>query len=329
MINIVNECKNPYFNLALEEYALHYLDPSVDYVIIWQNEPSVIIGRNQNTIEEINTEYIRKHQINVVRRLSGGGAVYHDLGNLNYTLIVQSDQDVTTSFRKFTEPVIEALRSLGVPAEFSGRNDIVIDGKKFSGNAQYWSKDRLLHHGTLLFNSDLAVVQEALNVQNEKLHSKGIKSVRSRVTNIYPYLKTPLSIEEFKSILLEHLLQGEFTTKREYILSEKDLATIEKLMDKRYLRWEWNYGHSPAFDFEKTRRFPGGQLGLKLNVKGGIIQDMRISGDFFGKRDVTELAALLIGKQYREETIRCLLNAVDFEEYFTAISRDNFIECLF
>ncbi len=329
MINIVNTSKDPHFNLALEEYALHYLDPANDYVIIWQNEPSVIIGRNQNTVEEINAEFVKKHQINVVRRLSGGGAVYHDLGNLNYTLIVSSDEDVAGSFRKFTEPVIEVLRSLGVPAEFSGRNDIVIDGKKFSGNAQYWSKNRLLHHGTLLFNSDLAVVQEALNVQTDKLHSKGIKSVRSRVTNIYPYLKTPLSIEEFKTILLEHLLKGESGDSKEYILGEKDLAVIQELMDKRYLLWEWNYGHSPAFDFEKTRRYPGGQLSLKLNVKGGKIQDIRIFGDFFGKRNAAELTEMLIGQQYREEVIRSLLSTIDFEEYFTAISRDNFIECLF
>ena len=172
-------------------------------------------------------------------------------------------------------------------------------------------------------------MQEALNVQTDKLHSKGVKSVRSRVTNIYPYLKTPLSIEEFKTILLEHLLKGESGDKKEYILGEKDLIIVQELMDRRYLQWEWNYGHSPAFNFERTGRYPGGQLSLKLNVRGGTIQDIRIFGDFFGKRDAAELAEMLIGQQYREKAIRSLLDTIDFEEYFTGISRDHFMECLF
>ncbi len=175
MLNIVNESTDPpRFNLALEEYAINHLHPrGGDAVIIWQNEPTVVIGRNQNTIEEINQAYIEANGIHVVRRLSGGGAVYHDLGNLNFTYIVPSGPKVITNFRKFTAPVLKALQSLGVPAEFSGRNDLTIEGKKFSGNAQYWSKDRLLHHGTILFNSDLNVVQAALRVKPEKLVSKG------------------------------------------------------------------------------------------------------------------------------------------------------------
>ncbi len=185
-----------------------------------------------------------------------------------------------TNFRKFTAPVLKALQSLGVPAEFSGRNDLTIEGKKFSGNAQYWSKDRLLHHGTILFNSDLNVVQAALRVKPEKLVSKGLKSVRSRVTNIYPYLKEPpLSVEEFKQILLKHLLQERGHAN--YLLKDADLAAINKLRDDRYDQWAWNYGRSPAFEMEKSRRFSGGQLVLKFNVKRGLIEDLKIYGDFF------------------------------------------------
>lgn len=327
MINIINNSNDPRFNLALEEYALNELFPGEELAIIWQNEPTVVIGRNQNTIEEINEVYIKANGINVVRRLSGGGAVYHDLGNLNFTFIVPSQKNVVSNFKKFTKPVIAALQSLGVPAEFSGRNDITIEGKKFSGNAQYWSKDRLLHHGTILFNSDLSVVQEALQVKPEKLVSKGVKSVRSRVTNIYPYLKTPLEIEDFKRILLRYMLQGD--EHRNYELTSRDLRRIEELMETRYSQWSWNYGHSPAFALEKSQRFPGGQLNLKLNVKHGLITEMGIYGDFFGRKDVQELAKSLQGQPYEEDALRSFLARLPFAEYFLAISLDEFLECLF
>lgn len=326
MINIINNSNNPRFNLALEEYALNQLFPGKELVIIWQNEPTVVIGRNQNTIEEINEPYIQEKAINVVRRLSGGGAVYHDLGNLNFTFIVPSHKDVVSNFEKFTEPVLAALQSLGVPAEFSGRNDLTIEGKKFSGNAQYWSKDRLLHHGTLLFDSDLSIVQEALRVQRDKLVSKGVKSVRSRVTNIYPYLKTPLAIGEFKKILLEYMLQG--NEHQNYELTATDLRQVEQLMQTRYAQWSWNYGHSPAFALGKTQRFAGGQLNLKLNVKHGLISEMGIYGDFFGRRDVQELAQRLQGQPYEEVALRSLLEQIPFSDYFLAISMDEFLHCL-
>ncbi len=327
MLNIINEATDPRFNLALEEYALNHLHPQRELVIIWQNEPTVVIGRNQNTIEEVNQSYIEENRIQVVRRLSGGGAVYHDLGNLNFTYIVSSGPKTVTNFQKFTEPVLKALRSLGVPAEFSGRNDLTIEGKKFSGNAQYWSKGRLLHHGTILFNSDLSVVQAALQASQEKLVSKGLKSVRSRVTNIFPYLKRPLSVEEFKQILLKHLLQQK--GHEDYRLNDADLQAIKKLRNERYDQWAWNYGRSPAFEMEKSRRFPGGQLTLKFNVRRGLIDEIKIYGDFFGRRDVAELAELLRNTAYKKETLRNLLEAIPFANYFASISRDEFIACLF
>lgn len=329
MISIRNENKDPHFNLALEEYALKYMSPEEDYIILWQNSPSVIIGCNQNTAEEINARYIKDNNINVVRRLSGGGAVYHDLGNLNFTFVVGSDKDVASNFRKFTEPVINALQKLGVNAEFSGRNDITIDGKKFSGNAQYYYRNRLFHHGTLLFNSDLSVVQEALNVKQDKIESKGVKSVRSRVTNIYPYLEDKVSIEEFKDTLLKFMMEDENYREKEYILTEEDLSAIRSLMEKRYLNWEWNYGQSPAFEVEKGRRFEGGRLELKFNVEKGKITDIRLFGDFFGKKDTREIEELLKNQEYREETVRAALVSIDLNEYLSGITLDNFIECLF
>jgi lipoate---protein ligase len=329
MISIRNECTDPRFNIALDEYATKYLNPNEDYVILWQNEPSVIIGRNQNTIEEINSRYINEHNIHVVRRLSGGGAVYHDLGNLNFSFIVNNDKDVVSNFKKFTEPVINALRNLGVNAEFSGRNDITIDGKKFSGNAQYYSGKRLLHHGTILFNSDLTVVQDALNVKQDKIESKGVKSVRSRVTNVYPNLPQKISIEEFKDTLLKFLMQDENYKEKEYILSEGDLEKINELKENRYSKWEWNYGQSPSFDIEKGKRFAGGKLELRFNVSEGRVQALKIFGDFFGKKEVTEVEVLLTGKLYKEDIIKAALTSIDFENYFSAITIEDFIECMF
>jgi lipoate---protein ligase len=329
MISIRNECTDPRFNIALDEYATKYLNPNEDYVILWQNEPSVIIGRNQNTIEEINSRYINEHNIHVVRRLSGGGAVYHDLGNLNFSFIVNNDKDVVSNFKKFTEPVINALRNLGVNAEFSGRNDITIDGKKFSGNAQYYSGKRLLHHGTILFNSDLTVVQDALNVKQDKIESKGVKSVRSRVTNVYPNLPQKISIEEFKDTLLKFLMQDENYKEKEYILSEGDLEKINEFKENRYSKWEWNYGQSPSFDIEKGKRFAGGKLELRFNVSEGRVQALKIFGDFFGKKEVTEVEVLLTGKLYKEDIIKGALTSIDFENYFSAITIEDFIECMF
>ena len=327
MIKVVNENTDPRINLAVEEYAINYLDPSQDYAILWQNEPAVIVGRNQNTIAEVNAPYIKEHGIHVVRRLSGGGAVYHDFGNLNFTFIVDAQKSVVSNFEYFTKPVIDALAYLGVKAEFTGRNDITINGQKFSGNAQYWSKNRLLHHGTIMFNSDLSVVQEALNVKADKIQSKGVKSVRSRVTNILPHLPKPVTIEEFKETLWRFLIPD--SAKKEDVLTEEDWAIIRDLKDRRYNLWDWNYGASPESDVEKEERFAGGKLELKFNVTDGVIQDMNIFGDFFGRNNVHQFAKLLNGYDYRENVIAELLETVEFEDYFIGITRDDFLHCLF
>ncbi|MCG8542167.1 MAG: lipoate--protein ligase [Clostridia bacterium] len=329
MISIKNESTNPYFNLALEEYVLKHLDIDDSILILWQNEPTVVVGRNQNTIEEINTKYVKDKDIHVVRRLSGGGAVYHDLGNLNFTFIVEDTGDSVNNFEKFTKPVIKALKELDIIAAFSGRNDITIEEKKFSGNAQYYYRNRLLHHGTILFNSNLDVVQEALKVKIDKIKSKGIKSVRSRVTNIYPYLKEKISVKDFKYLLLSFLFEQENEEKKEYILTKKDLEGINELMKNRYLTWEWNYGESPNFDIQKSKRYEGGNLDIRLKVQGGIISDCKIFGDFFGRKEISELESLLKDIKYEEESIRQVLKKIDLSSYLHNIREDNFIDCLF
>ena len=329
MITIINKKTDPRYNLALEEYVLKNLETEEDIILLWQNEPAIIIGRNQNTIEEINVEYVKEKNIHVVRRTSGGGAVYHDLGNLNYTFVTNNLKDNLNNYRKFTEPVIDALKDLGVPAEFSGRNDIVVDGKKISGNAQSYYKNRMFHHGTILLNIDLDDVAKMLKVKADKIESKGIKSTRSRVNNILPYFKKKMSMEEFIDFLLKHILKTDNIEKKTYHLTEEDYLAIDKLMKDKYMTWEWNYGESPEFSILKERRYAGGNLQFHLDVKEGIIKDAKLYGDFLGKLDVKDITNLIKGVKYREEDVREKLKDLNLTEYFMNINLDDIIDCIF
>src|SRR5512133_460784 len=261
-------------NLALEEYVLRNAQTDEDMLLFYINAPSIIIGRHQNTLEEINCDYVDQHGIRVVRRLSGGGAVYHDLGNLNFSFITESKPENFRNFKKFTEPVVKALAALGVPAELSGRNDLLVDGRKISGNAQYISKGRMASHGTLLFNSDLSHVSEALHVQGSKITSKGIKSVRSRVANISEFLSQPMEIETFRARLLKEIFSGSDVIP-EYPVTAADWAAVRQLADSRYRSWDWTYGHSPDFNVEKRERFPGGEIDARLDVQQGLIRSVK------------------------------------------------------
>ena len=336
---------DPYFNLALEEYVFQSLDPSFDSFMLWQNDNAIIIGKHQNTAEEINASFVKEHDIRVARRLSGGGAVYHDMGNLNFTFITaavegretsafrraradQSDDKPGIDFSVFCEPIIDALASLGVQAELSGRNDMTIDGKKFSGNAQYAQKGRVMHHGTLMFDSDLSVLTQALNVSRNKIESKGIKSIASRVTNIAPYLTHPWTLNDFWKVLETHI--DRLFTLEPYELTESDLVAVTKLRDDVYSRWSWNYGRSPAQTMRKSRRFPGcGLIDVFLNVgKEGILQDVTFYGDFFGHEDPGDLANRLKGKLLEPTALRAALSEIDVSSYFHALSRDDLIDLL-
>ncbi|MBP3038667.1 lipoate--protein ligase [Bacillaceae bacterium Marseille-Q3522] len=322
------EITDPRINLAIEEYALKNLDINETYLLFYINEPSIIIGKNQNTIEEINTDYVEKNGIHVVRRLSGGGAVYHDLGNLNFSFITKDDGQSFHNFRKFTEPVIAALEKLGVEAELSGRNDIVVDGRKISGNAQFSTKGRMFSHGTLMLNSEIENVVSALRVKKDKIESKGIKSIRSRVANISEYLKEPLTIEEFRQLLLKHIFAEEREV-QEYVLTEEDWQKIDQLSKERYQNWDWNYGKSPKFNLQHSHRFPVGSIDVRLDVNKGIIEHAKIYGDFFGVGDVSDIEKLLTGTKYERAELEKVLASLDIKHYFGNITKEDFLQLLY
>lgn len=319
---------DPRINLAIEEYALKNLDINETYLLFYINEPSIIIGKNQNTIEEINTEYVEGNGIHVVRRLSGGGAVYHDLGNLNFSFITKDDGESFHNFRKFTEPVVDALRKLGVNAELSGRNDLTVEGRKVSGNAQFSTKGRMFSHGTLMLDSEIDSVVSALKVKKDKIESKGIKSIRSRVANISEFLTEKMTIEEFRSLLLENIF-GDKGQIEEYVLTDEDWNKIHQLSEERYQNWDWNYGKSPKFNLQHSHRFPVGGIDIRLDVDKGKVENCKIYGDFFGVGDVSEIENKLIGVRYEKAELEKALEEIDIKHYFGNITKEDFLNLIY
>lgn len=329
MIFIDNEGNtNPKLNLALEEYALRHFDASTDYLLFYINEPSIIIGRNQNTLEEINQEYIDDNNIHVVRRVSGGGAVYHDLGNLNFSFITNHDGKSISNFKKFTAPVIKVLNDMGVSAELKGRNDILVNEKKISGTAQFSTGKRMISHGTLLFDTDMSEVAKALQVKMSKIQSKGHKSVRSRVANISDFLKTAIPMADFKKELLTGLYEASepFETHK---LSEAEWKAVHQLKAEKYDQWDWNYGRSPKFNIQRNKRFPIGEIDLRIFVEKGHISDFKIFGDFFGRQPVADLENLLVGVPYDKNEISNKLKDVSVEDYFGTLETSDFIDLVY
>lgn len=318
---------DPAFNLAAEQYVFDSLPKDRMYFMLWQNKNAVIIGKFQNTHAEINADYVREHGISVVRRLSGGGAVYHDMGNLNYTFIADAGNIESLDLRFYCRPIVATLRELGVDAELNGRNDITIDGKKFSGNSQYLKGSRVMHHGTIMFDSNLSVVSQALNVDESKIKAKGIKSVRSRVTNVRPYLAADIPLSEFRAVLLKHILME--NPGEEYVFTAQDLAAIEQLREQRYSQWDWNFGFSPECTMLKSRRFEGcGTVEAYLSVDKGHITGLNFCGDFFSLNDPKLLAERLIGCRDLPEACAAALDGVDPSQYINNLTAEQLVELL-
>ncbi len=311
---------NPYFNLALEEYVFEHMPADEIYFMLWQNRNTIVIGKYQNTLEEINQSFVDENHISVVRRLSGGGAVYHDIGNLNFTFIVNQEDVEDFNFKIFVVPVVRALKKFGIEAEFNGRNDITIGGMKFSGNSQYGKRGRLLHHGCIMIDSNLNVVADALRVKEAKFISKNAKSVRSRITTINAHAPQHISVEDFKMALKAEILRNQAV--EPYILTEEDMEAILKLKEEKYETWDWNYGRAKPYTMIREAKFSAGLVTVHLDAENGKIVQIRFFGDFFGNGEISELEESLAGaalddnlsEYLREKNLDYYMKGIDPEE---------------
>jgi lipoate-protein ligase A len=323
MYVVENKSTKPRYNLALEEYlCLRAMKDGSRFFMLWQNEPSIIVGRFQNTLEEIDAEFVEERGIHVVRRNSGGGAVYHDLGNINYSFVMP-DSSGDFDFAFFTDPIIRALKTLGVAAELSGRNDLAIEGKKVSGGAQFRRGGVMLHHGTLLYDSDLEILSQALRPAQDKFQSKAVKSIRGRVGNIMPFLPSPLSVAEFQA-RLQQGIQG----LTPLTLGQDALDEVEKLENGKYFTWGWNYGASPRFTERKRARFSWGGVEVFLVVDEGAMVECSFRGDYFGNGDYAPLLSRLSGRPYTKEEVAKALEGVDTHGIFAGSTAQDIVALL-
>ncbi len=317
--------RNPYYNLAFEEYVLTHRTEG-EYLLLWQNDNTIVIGQNQNAEAEINRAFVEAHQIHVVRRSTGGGAVYHDLGNLNYSFITDAGAAEEITMARFTRPIVEALRGLGLQAEASGRNDILVEDRKVSGTAQRLARGRILHHGTLLFDANPAMVAGALNADPEKFRSKSAKSVRSRIGNIREFLKKDMELPAFWAYLKQALAGSGLI---DDALTPEELAEVQALKESKYDTFQWNYGRSPKYDMRNRRRWDGGSLEVRAAVAAGTIQEIVFYGDFLALRSMETLTEALKGCCFRREAVAEVLERFLLEELFGAITEEEILDTLF
>ena len=321
-----NPSTNPYYNMAFDEYCLESLPIDEPVFFLWQNRPAVIVGYNQEVNTEVNLDYLKEKGIDLVRRVTGGGAVYHDLENLNYTIVGRSE-DLERDYPEYAALMMKALQALGIPATLSGRNDILVDGKKVSGFAKRVCKNRLMVHGTLMYNVDVDVLTHVLNPSTTKLQSKGIASVRSRVTNLCNYLPELSDIQAFKN-RLEEILSNNYSD-AEYKLSEADLAHIQQLTDEKFATWEWNYGRSPKATLVHSARLACGTVEIHLTLAENRIASCRFGGDFLGNLPASDVEKALTGIPYEINEIRKCLSKIEISRYFDRVSVDDLLEMMF
>ena len=321
-----NPSTNPYYNMAFDEYCLESLPIDEPVFFLWQNRPAVIVGFNQEVNTEVNLDYLKENGIDLVRRVTGGGAVYHDLENLNYTIVGRSE-DLERDYPEYASIMAKALQTLGVPATLSGRNDILVEGRKVSGFAKRVCKNRLMVHGTLMYNVNVDVLTHVLNPSTTKLQSKGIASVRSRVANLCEYLPEIPDIQTF-SQRLEEILSNNYTD-TEYQLTETDLANIQRLTDKKFATWEWNYGRSPKATLVHSARLACGTVEIHLTLAENRIASCRFGGDFLGNLPASDVEKALTGIPYEINEIRKCLSKIEISRYFDRVSADDLLEMMF
>ncbi len=326
MLIIRSNTSNPAFNLATEEFLMNHKQDNWFYLYI--NDPSIIVGKHQNSLAEINVDYVKENNVIVIRRTTGGGAVFHDPGNLNFTFIMKEHPGETADFRKYTQPIIDVLQAMDVDAKFEGRNDMTIEGKKFSGNAKAFYNNKILQHGTLLFDSTLPNLSQALKLNPLKYRDKAVKSISSRVTNISEHLKHDITLEEFEKRIVEHV-RTMYADAEVYDLTDEDRAAIQKLVDEKYGTWDWNFGYSPKYNLQKGIKTSGGHVEVNLDVRKGQIENVKIFGDFFNTREVSELEDMLRGAPHERDKIKEILLTVGIEKYLNNVTVDEFLEGMF
>src|SRR5699024_7708915 len=323
MLIINSPSNDAYFNIASDEYLLNKY-PKEDIFLLYVNAPSIIVGKFQNALAEVNLNFVQENGIKVVRRMSGGGAVYHDLGNLNFSFHSAWTGGDFLEFNTFTEPIVKLLNKLDVPARLEGRNDLLVEGKKFSGNAKLVRKGKVIQHGTILIHSDMGVLSDALKINPLKYVDKGIKSNRSRVTNLEVYLPEGATTESFKSLLIKEMLAENKDAKLvEY--SSEDLEAIQQLAADKYSTWDWNFGKSPDYNFKQAIKIPAGFIELHLDVEKGFIEKAKVFGDFFAMKPAEEFEQLLIGKKHEKSEIKALLKEIDLEPFFGKVAAEEIL----
>ena len=323
---IISPYTNPYFNLASEEYLLKSFEE--DLFLLYRNRPSIVVGKHQNTLAEINLPYVQENEILVARRISGGGTVFHDLGNLNFAFFTSGKEGELVDYKRATAPIIDALKKMGLEVRLGKRNELLLKGLKISGTASHVFKQRVLHHGTLLFSSEMGKLSAALKSDKERFTDRAVKSVRSRVTNISDHLKEDMDVELFQERILAYMVQN-FKDARPYQLSRTDIAEIKALRDSKYSTWEWNFGYSPKYQFCRSISFKSGSLDLHMNVVKGVIKELKIVGDFTSLKDIVLLEQLLVGTIHDPETIRNKLSGVDVSNYIRGLENEELLMGMF
>jgi lipoate-protein ligase A len=321
----ISKTNEAYFNIASEEYLFNEM--SDDILLFYVNSPSIIVGRKQLTMSEINSEYVKENQINVVRRLSGGGAVYHDLGNLNFCFITDKNKNINSDFSFYTKPIISFLESININAYLKGRNDLLIDGKKFSGNAKYFSNSRMLQHGTLLFKTNIENLVKALNSDENEFVSNAVKSIKNRVTNISQHLNMEMNFEDFKNKIIDFFCDYYKIDGIEF-LSFDQIEKVNNLVKTKYNTWDWNYGTSPEYNFKKAIETPGGSIEAYIFVKNGIIKNINFLGDFFCIGDLEQFEKVFLNAKHNLNEMQKILLLNPAENCFININSMDILKIL-